>query len=176
MILRLGTGSLAAARKGHSRARHFGTTFTFLVQIFLACGAQHNICTQCFIWEVGSAAASVQARVTRVLASCAFESPDGTILLGISAASSSFGAFSSSHARLRHCCHCCSRRRCSRRHVQCLPVVRMLLHCALLRRCASPVHGPCLALLRVAVLCVVLDRRLRSVCSTAPPVRSEAVT
>jgi hypothetical protein len=133
-------GSLAAARKGHSRARHFGTTFTFLVQIFLACGAQHNICTQCFIWEVGSAAASVQARVTRVLASCAFESPDGTILLGISAASSSFGAFSSSHARLRHCCHCCSRRRCSRRHVQCLPVVRMLLHCALLRRCASPVH------------------------------------
>ena len=100
MILRLGTGSLAAARKGHSRARHFGTTFTFLVQIFLACDAQHNICTQCFIWEVGSAAASVQARVTRVLASCAFESPDGTILLGISAASSSFGAFSCTTAPL----------------------------------------------------------------------------
>ena len=77
-------------------------------------------------------------------------------------------ALGPSHARLRHCCHCCSRRRCSRRHVQCLPVVRMLLHCALLRRCASPVHGPCLALLRVAVLCVVLDRRLRGQCAVLP--------
>ena len=37
--------------------------------------------------------------VTRVLASCAFESPDGTILLGISA-SSSFGAFSCTTAPL----------------------------------------------------------------------------
>ena len=79
-----------------------------------------------------------------------------------SSASRQVAALGPSHARLRHCCHCCSRRRCSRRHVQCLPVVRMLLHCALLRRCVSPVHGPCLALLRVAVLCVVLDRRLRS--------------
>ena len=63
--MRLGTGSLAAARKGHSRARRFGTTFTFLVQIFLDCGAQHIICMQCFFSEVGSAAASVQACVRR---------------------------------------------------------------------------------------------------------------
>ena len=75
MILRLGTGSLAAARKGHSRARHVGTTFTFLVHMFLACGAQHIICMQCFFSEVGSAAASVQACVTRVLASNALRRP-----------------------------------------------------------------------------------------------------
>ena len=31
-ILRVCSGSLAATRKGRSRARHFGTTFTFLVQ------------------------------------------------------------------------------------------------------------------------------------------------
>ena len=40
VILRLGTGSLAAARKGHFRARHFGAIFTFMVQIFFACGVQ----------------------------------------------------------------------------------------------------------------------------------------
>jgi hypothetical protein len=33
VILRSCTGSLAAARKGHSRACHFGTTFAVLVQI-----------------------------------------------------------------------------------------------------------------------------------------------
>ena len=73
--LRVCTGSLAAARKAHSRARHFGTTFTFLVQFFSACGAQHIICMQCFFSEVGSAAASVQACVTRVLASNALRRP-----------------------------------------------------------------------------------------------------
>jgi hypothetical protein len=64
-----------------------------LVQNFFACGAQDIISTQCFIWEVlGIAAASMEARVMRVLPSNAFASPAGNILLGISAASSSFGS------------------------------------------------------------------------------------
>lgn len=53
------------------------------------CGATT---TKCFIWEVGIAAASMQARVMRMLASKAFESPAGTILFGISATSGSFGS------------------------------------------------------------------------------------
>ena len=35
VILHVCSGSLAATRKGHSRACHFGTTFRFLVQKFL---------------------------------------------------------------------------------------------------------------------------------------------
>ena len=50
------------------------------------------ISTQCFIWEVGIAAASMEACVMRVPSSNAFASPEGTILLGISAASGSFGS------------------------------------------------------------------------------------
>ena len=94
----------------------------------------------------------MRARVMRMLASNAFESPAGTTLLGISAASGSVGGFS--HARPRHCRHT--------RH--CRPVSPSLLsppapsgcplHCALLRPCASPVHGPCLALLHVVVCSV----------------------
>ena len=45
----------------------------------------------------------MRARVMRMLASNAFESPAGTTLLGISAASGSVGGFS--HARPRHCRH-----------------------------------------------------------------------
>jgi len=63
----------------------------FLVQIFFACGAQHIIFIQCFIWEVVIAAAPMQARVMRMLASNTFESPAGTILLGISATSGNCG-------------------------------------------------------------------------------------
>ena len=37
-ILRVCSGSLAATRKGHSRARHFGTTFRSWCKIFFACG------------------------------------------------------------------------------------------------------------------------------------------
>jgi hypothetical protein len=99
VILLLCTESLAAAHKGHSRARHFGAIFTFLVQIFFACSAQHIIFTQCFIWEVGIAAASMEARVMRVLPSNAFASPTGTVLLGISAASGSFGSAGAEHSK-----------------------------------------------------------------------------
>ena len=79
-----------------------------------------------FIWEVGKPATSVQARVTRMLVSNALDSLAGTILFGISVASSSFGAF------LVHDCataaQCRSHRRCSRRHVQCLPAACVPLH------------------------------------------------
>ena len=40
-ILHVCSGSLAATRKGHSRVRHFGTTFTSWCKIFFACGGQH---------------------------------------------------------------------------------------------------------------------------------------
>ena len=79
-----------------------------------------------FIWEVGKPATSVQARVTRMLVSNALDSLAGTILFGISVASSSFGAF------LVHDCataaQCRSHRCCSRRHVQCLPAACVPLH------------------------------------------------
>ena len=49
---------------------HFpGTKFSH------ACGVHHIVCMQCFIWEVGSATASVQACVTRVLASKSLRRP-----------------------------------------------------------------------------------------------------
>jgi hypothetical protein len=68
----------------------------------------------------------MQARVTRMLASNVFESPVGTTLLGISAASGSVRGFSCTTAPLPPHCH--FRRRCSCRHVacvQCLPAARL---------------------------------------------------
>jgi hypothetical protein len=41
-ILRVCSGSLAATRKGRSRARHFGTTFRSWCTIFFACGGHQN--------------------------------------------------------------------------------------------------------------------------------------
>ena len=79
----------------------------------------------------------MRARVMRMLASNAFESPAGTTLLGISAASGSVGGFS--HARPRHCRHtrhCRFRRRCSRR--QRLPAARCTA------RCSGPVLALCM--------------------------------
>jgi hypothetical protein len=130
VILHLGTGSLAATRKGHSRARHFGAIFTFLVQIFFACGTQHIISTQCFIWEVGIAAASMEACVMRVLPSNAFVSPAGTILLGISAASSSFGRSMARRRDRLSCSHLCSASRLPSSRCSHWPE-----HCALLVLC-----------------------------------------
>lgn len=147
MILRVCTGSLAAARKGHSRARRFGTTFTFLVQ-FSSPAARSASSMQRFIWEGCSGCSSLGASARHACACIVrIKSLAGTMLLGILAASGSFGAFSCMTGL-----HCravpLSRRRCPRRHVQCLPAARVPLHCALLEPCASPVHGPCPALLR----------------------------
>ena len=47
----------------------------------------------------------MRARVMRMLASNVFESPTGTTLLGISAASGSVGGFSCTTPRPRHCRH-----------------------------------------------------------------------
>jgi hypothetical protein len=164
VILRLDTGILAAARKGHSRARHFGTTFTFLVQKFprLRRAAHHLHAVlhlgggQCS--NLGASARYARARIQL------FALPEGTILLGISATSGSFDSAGAEHSKACGALGC-SHRRCSCRHLQCLPATRVPLHCALL----GPVHGLCTALLRVAVLCVVAgalmpDRRLLSVC------------
>ena len=38
VILHVCSGSLAATRKGHSRARHFGTAFRSWCKIYVACG------------------------------------------------------------------------------------------------------------------------------------------
>ena len=119
---------------------------------FLACGAQHIICMQCFFSEVGIAAASVQAHVTRVLASCASSRSQVPFCL---ASWRQAAALVPSRACLRHCRAvplsssllsppCAVPSGCSR---------AVALY-ALFRLCASPVHGPCPALLRVAVLCV----------------------
>ena len=102
----------------------------------------------------------MQARVTRMLASNVFESPVGTTLLGISAASGSVRGFSCTTAPLPPHCH--FRRRCSCRHVacvQCLPVARLPLHCALLRpralaRCMDRAWHSCVW--PCALLCVLL--------------------
>ena len=91
MILHLDTGSLAAARKGHSRARHFGTTFTFLVQKFPRLRrAAHHLHAVLLLGgghcsSLGASTRNARARIKF------FASPEGTILLGISAASGSFG-------------------------------------------------------------------------------------
>ena len=42
-ILRVCSGSLAATRKGRSRACHFGTTFKSWCKIFFACGGHQMI-------------------------------------------------------------------------------------------------------------------------------------
>ena len=93
MILRVCTGSLAAARKGHSRARRFGTTFTFLVQ-FSSPAARSASSMQRFIWEGCSGCSSLGASARHACACIVrIESLAGTMLLGILAASGSFGAF-----------------------------------------------------------------------------------
>ena len=94
VILRVCTGSLAAARKGHSRARRFGTTFTFLVQ-FSSPAARSASSMQRFIWEGCSGCSSLGASARHACACIVrIESLAGTMLLGILAASGSFGAFS----------------------------------------------------------------------------------
>ena len=128
---------------------HFPGTF------FFACGI---IFIQCIIWEVVIAAASMQARVMRMLASNAFESPAGTILLGISATSSSFGrgARGAEH-------------RMALSAIAALAIAALanicsafwLLVCRCTARCWDSVHGPSPALLCAAGLC----RRLLSVCT-----------
>ena len=135
MILRVCTGSLAAAHKGHSRARHFGAIFTFLVQICFACGAQqavHDLLASLHLGggrcsNLGASARYARARIEL------FALPKGTILLG-------FGCAGAEHSK--ECgAPCCSHRRCSRRHLQCLPAARVPLYYARL----GPVHGLCLA-------------------------------
>jgi hypothetical protein len=153
VILRLGTGSLAAARKGHYRARHFGTTFTFLVQIFFACGAQHIICTQ----RSSGRWASQQPRCKRALRACSYRTHSIRSQVPFSLASRWQAA-----ALVPFSCTTAPLPRSAALTVAALAAMCSafrLLACrctALLGPCASPVHGSCPALLRVAVLCVVL--------------------
>ena len=91
VILRLGTGSLAAARKGHSRARHVGTTFTFLgIKLLRLRRAAHHLHAVLLLGggQCSSLGASVRNARARIECSA---SPEGTILLGISATSGNCG-------------------------------------------------------------------------------------
>ena len=101
VILRVCTGSLAAAHKGHSRARHFGAIFTFLVQICFACGAQqavHHLLASLHLGggqcsNLGASARYARARIEL------FALPEGILLLGISATSGSFGSAGAEHSK-----------------------------------------------------------------------------
>ena len=78
VLLRLGTGSLAAARKGHFVEPVILVLSSLSWYKFsspAACSSRYIISTHRFIWEVGGAATSVQARVTRELASNSLRCP-----------------------------------------------------------------------------------------------------
>jgi hypothetical protein len=55
-ILRVCSGILVATRKGHYRARQFGTTFRSWCKIFFACGGHQNFTSQLVLgWSSGRA-------------------------------------------------------------------------------------------------------------------------
>ena len=126
-----------------------------------ACGAYHIICMQCFIWEVGSATASVQAcvpfsvRYARARIEF-FASPEGTILLGILATSGSFGRGAQ---RGQHSKAWCATAALATAALTVAALAAIcsgfrLLGCHCTVRCWGSVHGPCPAL-KCVRLCYV---------------------